>query len=1480
MATKSVTNTFMKGMNKDLDKSVRPKESYLHAENFRVTASDSSTSGALENVKGNTLLTNAVSGMIIGAVEARDFLIVFTTSNLRPAGTVTSKIYAFPIIDGEVQPSHSLTGTASFQLYTDLGKSTFLNFSLQNPIKAVARYETDDVIKVYWTDGYNNVRWVNISDPDIDLQEAERFDLIPDAALPKASINSLISGSLKAGKIQYTYQLYKSKGSETLFAPMSDLIHLVADNDNLGTSQHYEGTDFNENTGKGVRISISNTNTGYDFIRGIALHYNALNTTPTIRVFDEQAIDSTVASTISLNDTGGTLGTFEFEEFSVVSRSLFKCEDLETKDDYLFAANITEDFFDIGDWDARAYRFEAANTSFIYHNYTDSANYTYLEVTAGAAIDGYTWTEYLVTTGDPFPGSVTGEAYATEDIPETYDCVNRFNDYSYDGTANHQHIFQTDGTTIGAEGLNINIVVESAVDAAVIQEVVIDHDHTRFVHGAGSPPTAAYQQTESESDNTSYTGYASPYIASQYMGYMRNEVYRFGIVFYDDKGRKSFVRWSCDLKMPVIEEEEITDVDGNNNIVGRILTPRFDIHATEASGLPTNAVAYQIVRVKREGTDDRNILAQGVVSANRVDTAEEYPVSIDDSTTTNVAGTEYVYFNSPEVSFNRNLTYSSGDQLVVHAYASDGAGTGLKINTNHARFSVNKMVHWNGLSIETGYANDIDSAIIISPGDNTYNLGGTNTVHMWEDTDPTALIPSFFKGTSLLVLRNKEYGAAITGEADSPTAPGVSTTVSTSSTTGLINGDLITIEGTAGYDGLYVIAVLIADTSFDIVGKVFGANEGAVGTWSSSDWPLATPSNPNYRYLCNYTRNNWLSQYGGNTYESRSRNVYMAVGNVETATGEDNVYNGDTYIVNFDMFHLISDLSQDGTTPEHYQCSGLIFPVETTINCDLRHDTSSLNKQLPFVNASELLKVRMTQEIGGLWEDGDETNEYDQETDLYLYNTVYSQENTTIQYIAKPVDALYSISDTFDTRVKYSDKKVDGEVSDSWFKFRTNNFVDLEKTHGSVNNLEVYKDNLLFWQDHAFGTLAVNQRSVLSTEAGTGLVLGTGGLLDHIDYVSREVGNTNKYGIAVTDRSCYWVDNNIKEVYQFTAGTRGAYNLQSKNDPLSTAKGMSSYLKSQASIVNVVSGVDKENNEVLFTITPGERAILNLETGDPRFVFDVTNYAVGDFIYTQGKYFQVADRDGVADTWIELATADAAYIDTGDYTAGNTIAYVGQETNPGGTIAKRTFSFNEIINSFGSFYSFTPGFYFPFKDKFFTTQSRGAAHNDLYVHGGGNYCQFYGGYNDSSITITFNPDYAYTKVFDNLVWYNEVIGQDAVTGGDVNRFNDSFTTIQVYNDYQNTDELDLAYKTQSGATDVVYDRRERGFTLALPRNAVDKDVSDNEDMFDSNNIDQTQLFKDRIRDKYSILKLTYANTSSNYRFVCPYVSALYRLSAR
>jgi hypothetical protein len=83
-----------------------------------------------------------------------------------------------------------------------------------------------------------------------------------------------------------------------------------------------------------------------------------------------------------------------------------------------------------------------------------------------------------------------------------------------------------------------------------------------------------YTTPEDTVANPSYDGYASPYNVEKYLGYHRDEIYRFGIVFFDGKGRSSFVKWIGDIRMPSISTLSNTtmyaDAGGGTNQITQI----------------------------------------------------------------------------------------------------------------------------------------------------------------------------------------------------------------------------------------------------------------------------------------------------------------------------------------------------------------------------------------------------------------------------------------------------------------------------------------------------------------------------------------------------------------------------------------------------------------------------------------------------------------------------------------------------------------------------------------------------------------------------------------------------------------------------------------------------------------------------------------------------------------------------------------------
>ena len=97
---------------------------------------------------------------------------------------------------------------------------------------------------------------------------------------------------------------------------------------------------------------------------------------------------------------------------------------------------------------------------------------------------------------------------------------------------------------------------------------------------------------------------------------MRDEIYRFGIVLYNDRGLASPVHWIADIRMPSVRDDdfEIFTFNESNEYGNNItLTTKPLGIEFEVDNLPDEVVRYEIVRCDRT-LSDRTILAQGLVS--------------------------------------------------------------------------------------------------------------------------------------------------------------------------------------------------------------------------------------------------------------------------------------------------------------------------------------------------------------------------------------------------------------------------------------------------------------------------------------------------------------------------------------------------------------------------------------------------------------------------------------------------------------------------------------------------------------------------------------------------------------------------------------------------------------------------------------------------------------------------------------------------
>lgn len=426
---------------------------------------------------------------------------------------------------------------------------------------------------------------------------------------------------------------------------------------------------------------------------------------------------------------------------------------------------------------------------------------------------------------------------------------------------------------------------------------------------------------------------------------------------------------------------------------------------------------------------------------------------------------------------------------------------------------------------------------------------------------------------------------------------------------------------------------------------------------------------------------------------------------------------------------------------------------------------------------------------------GDHNDAFNQTTDLYLYNTVYSQQ-TSAQYAISVM--LDTVNETlFDCLIKASNVKYAGELSDSWTKFNTNEEIEVDSNHGEVRAIDSINDKLFFWQEDAFGTLSVNERSLIQDSSSSNLSLGTGGILDRYDYVSSSVGILDKFTIIKSDTAIYWFYDKDTSIYRF----------DNKLINLTKDKGMWSWFKSNYSSNYSVHGVyDRTFDDIIYTL-----------------------------------------------------------YDTSYQTDGYTIG------------------FNEQTDQFVSFYNFVPYMYIDYKDGYLSTKPYVShTYSFMFMHNSSidPRCRFYSLLEStdddvdntfaSTIKLLYNDNYPLTKVFDTIEYISNAYDDST----DVEQYGITFDHVRCYNDYQNTDWNVLSYP-------VNIMRRERGWTLVVPRNLVSADYTSSFDIFDALNLDHsgTKVWHERIRDKYMVLDLSFDNTTQT-KFVVPFMGIKYRLSYR
>lgn len=1193
-----------------------------------------------------------------------------------------------------------------------------------NPSGIEVSDETDEIVRLAWTDNYNPLRFLNVESPNSLALTVGMLNVHDGQTNPIPVFKDVVTGgALKNGAYQVAYRLRADDAGYSLISQHSKVINVTEDAEHayveLGT---YEGGDSDQDqlAGKALTFEFNIPETAYSFLEVFTLFRATRTSVPEVRLVSEIPIyRDTITYTISGAEEAAT---FTFEEFQNLYTPFTHCKTIAQKDSILFAGNVRSDDFDV-DFDPRAYG----------HN------------TNGQS--------YISTAQETYPSD------------QTLDAINpNFDFYRY----------QANGTTYGGEGPNVKYSFVSrfhfgdtfGYDNGEIKRPTDAIQKNRFLN-SWNPPNdqVALAFPESGGQDTyegMVTGHMSPWESANFRGYKRGEIYRFSFVPIKN-GQEGRAKWIADIKIPHYTDSDDDQVSQwwngyeivrrHPNEYGPGLNPigiKFDI---DISSIASEIDGYKIKRVKRT-EKDKTIVASGILGVteerfvadfpgNYLDTGTNYDDGAGLSNRPEYAGfrpggakviesgseTNVVAFYSPDINFRQSFDYKGGDQLRIHALLHptitlnnkfgldiyDSQNT--KVNTQ-----INKL--YGQINIKETFLDNMDPNDLpkgISPEDLTNGYIGLNVLDSGICEHGAS-----FELTNGKVFHNRSE------ESFDPANTGTNAI-------GFLQREL----------GAKCLAVLVdeavtnmanllkeAPTGYNVSTNAVVPSRLVDGTGEYAGSTEDLPSNTQVRRYADYYRP-LEAQYGGNTHSARSKNVYIDTGTYVEVSDTDttttvNVFGGDTYINIFNLTTLTRNFNgwldnREGLSDNFAKLKDSAkktfnyieyFPVESDINTDLRqgnyYDKSFVQFAIPGRNGPnwqlDEWEVLLPRDIIRVGED-------------FIYNFAYSNEEDLQPSFPEPLSG--EEVDIFPTRIYASDVKISGEIVNSWRRFRTQSFIEINSAHGPINAIVNNLDRIISLQDDAMGTASVNERQVAQTQTGEATILGNSGVLPRFDYITKHTGSRHQFGLVLSPNSLYFYDVSDGVLYRFDG---------QKINPISQVGELNQFF------------YNNFRGELLRNDNPIHDADLNFNTYNPLGITGTYDFRFNEVLFTFHTFLN------------------------GEYVA-------------------KTLAYNENGSTFTSFYSFTPNVYLNDRENVFSpgrpVQSLFGAgdppqQHKLYIHNKGERGVFYDNPpEDSYIEMIVNPDSPSSKIFTNLEWNSEVYDSSGN-----NTFDETVDNITISNEYQ------------------------------------------------------------------------------------------------
>lgn len=1001
-------------------------------------------------------------------------------------------------------------------VYSDQFSLNKLNFDKIDEVQCVGKYENDSSKKIYFAVPGEPIRTFNIARNTVSTVDVEALDIIPNNIVDSIVVDSIINGgNLENGKIQYACKLFNKYGTETTFSPPTELVSLTDSTAN--GEDEFKGGELEQSSGKSVKIIINVENVSdFNYVKIYSIHYKTVGT-PVISLVGEQQLINT---SITFIDSGIILEQVTLEEYNAFGGRLVSAEALAERNNILFAANIQESIETIApeELDCRAYRFKdegglGSYQSIIYEKDSDThPSYYIIDSNGDATFYQYNGSTYVQE----------GDSMIDYNIPITADAINKYNNEfeKASGDVNHpyQYDLTADGLNIGGTGKIVSYIIKPTEGVQVTSDLHVKIDNTNI----------------------------NAILKSKSL--KQGEVYRFGLVPYDNKGKPFFVNWIGDIRIPYFNGSDnifsgVWDNEDTDNIVTTLKNIQivFTINTSAISTDVLNKISgFQLVQVER--TDiDKSVVAQGYTYSGALYSTflngygmAAYPREIaiaDNNTSERKNNYQYIhYLISPEFNLNK----------------------GKSLNSGNYRLRVNKILIVRNKVNSTGGVVSINSALSAPKSAIIPILTSNVSLVNFDMESITVDTITVNRGVSFDIEDFKKLS------------------VSKETTSGVVltaNGNPVTIfnrvisdsyNRSLGFNNectMFGQSCIVFTSSQPLPVRNFIAGAGIADAWV---------------YQLDLYQDNNNIRYGGDTYEARMLNTYITASDFIKKDVNALITWGDMYNTIFDTLIAAGDPKSSNYTDNANQITGL-FPIESSANCFLTgskpskyYDKYPTTSNFTYLQETQLQGVELF------------ADKYPSIGDLNRYNTVYSANPKYPIYVVRP--ALFEENIVEKYSIINSQKKTVGEFIDSWAKFLYANTLEVSGKYGPIHGLTDYNNKLVFLQEDAIGVASVNERYLIGQDASQ-LTIGTGGVLERYDYMKYNTGVIKPTHFINTETDIFYIDSRRKVIDS----------LADNPLPLSILKGINSLFRGlyKDSTTFIAMGFDPLYKEVLITINNG-----------------------------------------------------------------------------------------------------------------------------------------------------------------------------------------------------------------------------------------------------------------------------------------------------